>query len=198
MSSQDLTQVAREIITGYSTANWTALKGLFTPNAIYNELGSQRRIQGADSIIQTLQGWKKTMTDSKGKVTSAFASGDAVVMQITWTGTQDGTFTGPAGEVPPTGKRQTTPAAMIVKFRGNKISEIDHYFDMLTFLQQIGAMPAAIFDRQSQILRRLHPNEARILYCCWNNCIRLICTVSPSCTMRVGLTLPSISPPTPR
>ena len=40
MSSQDLTQVAREILTGYGTANWTALKGLFTPDAIYNELGA--------------------------------------------------------------------------------------------------------------------------------------------------------------
>ena len=82
------------------------------------------------------------MTDSQGKVTSAFASGDTVAMQITWTGTHDGTFTGPGGEVRPTGKRQTTPAAMIVKFKGNKISEIHHYFDMITFLQQIDAMPA--------------------------------------------------------
>jgi steroid delta-isomerase-like uncharacterized protein len=143
MASQDLTQVAREFITGYSTADWTALKGLLTPDAIYNELGSQRRIQGSDSIIQALQGWKKAMTDSQGKVTNAFASGDTVALQITWTGTHDGTFTGPAGTVPPTGKRQTTPAAMIVNFSGNKVREIHHYFDMITFLQQIGAMPAA-------------------------------------------------------
>ena len=35
----------------------------------------------------------------------------------------------------------TTPAAMIVKFQGNKVKEIHHYFDMVSFLQQIGAMP---------------------------------------------------------
>ena len=141
MSSQDLTQVAREIITGFNTSNWTALKGLLAPDGIYNELGSQRRIQGADPIIQALQGWKKAMTDSQGKVTNAIASGDTVAMQITWTGTQDGPFTGPGGTIPPSGKKQTTPAAMIVKFNGDKISEIHHYFDMMTFLQQIGAMP---------------------------------------------------------
>ena len=142
MSSQDLSQVAKGIVTGYNTANWTALKGLLAPGAIYNELGSQRRIQGPDSIIQALQGWKKAMTDSQGKVTSAIASGDTVAMQITWTGTHDGAFTGPAGTVGPTGKKQTTPAAMIVKFSGDKVGEIHHYFDMITFLQQIGAMPA--------------------------------------------------------
>ena len=142
MSSQDLTQVAREIATGYSTGNWTALKGLLTTAAVYNELGSQRRIQGPDAIIQTLQAWKKAMTDSQGKVISAIASGDTVAMQITWTGTHDGTLTGPTGTVPPTGKRQTTPAAMIVKFADSKVSEIHHYFHILTLLQQIGAVPA--------------------------------------------------------
>ena len=142
MPSKDLTQVAREIVTTYSTSNWTALKGLIAPNGIYNELGTQRHIQGADAIVQALQGWKKGLSDSQGKVTNAFASGDMVAMQITWTGTHDGTFTGPAGSIPATGKKQTTQAAMIVKFSGDKVSEIHHYFDMITFLSQIGAMPS--------------------------------------------------------
>jgi steroid delta-isomerase-like uncharacterized protein len=142
MASKDLTQTAREFVTGYNTANWTAIKSLLTPDAIYNELGSQRKLQGADSIIQALQGWKKTMTDSGGKVINALAAGDTVTLQVIWSGTHDGTFTGPSGTIPATGKRQTTPAAMIIKFKNDKISEVDHYFDMLTFLQQIGAIPA--------------------------------------------------------
>ena len=31
---------------------------------------------------------------------------------------------------------------MIVKFQGEKVAEVNHYFDMMSFLQQIGAMPA--------------------------------------------------------
>ena len=142
MSDQDLTQVAREIVTGYSTSNWTALKNIFTPDVIYNEVGTQRRIQGPDSVIQTMQEWKKAMTDSQGNVTNAFAAENLAALQITWQGTHNGPFTGPAGTFPPSGRRQTTPAAMIVKFQGNKVNEIHHYFDMVTFLQQIGAMPA--------------------------------------------------------
>ena len=140
--SQDLTQVAREIATNYSTANWTALKNMMAPDAIYNELGTQRQFQGADAIVKSLQEWKKALTDSKGTVTNVFASGNLVAMEITWTGTHDGPFTGPAGTLPPSGKRQTTHAAMFVKFQGDKIKEIKHYFDMVTFLTQIGAMPA--------------------------------------------------------
>ena len=142
MSSQDLTQIAREIVTSYSTSNWTALKNLLTPDALYDEVGTQRRIQGPDAIVQTLQEWKKAMTDSQGNVISAFGSENQVALQITWQGTHNGTFSGPAGTLPATGRRQTTPAVMIVKFQGNKVKELHHYFDMVTFLQQIGAMPA--------------------------------------------------------
>jgi len=148
MSNQDLTPVAKEIVTNYGTANWKALKELLTPDAIYNEVGTQRRIQGSDAIVQTLQEWKKAMTDSQGTVTNAFASGTAVTLEINWQGTHNGTLTGPTGAIPATGKRQTTPAAMIVKFQGNKVKEINHYFDMVTFLTQIGAMPAATAGRR--------------------------------------------------
>src|SRR5207249_8353524 len=64
MSNQELTQTAKQIITSYSTSNWTALKNLAIPDVIYNEIGTQRRIKGADAMIQSLQDWKKAMTDS--------------------------------------------------------------------------------------------------------------------------------------
>ena len=99
--TQDLTQIAREIVTTYSAADWTALKNLFTPDATYDEVGTQRKIQGADSIVSALQGWKKTMTDSGGTVNKTFAAGDSVALEITWQGTQNGTFTGPTGTIPP-------------------------------------------------------------------------------------------------
>ena len=139
MSNQDLTQVAREIVTNYGTANWKALKDLLTPDAVYNEIGTQRRIQGPDSIVQALQEWKKAMTDSQGTVTNAFASGTLVAQEITWQGTHNGAFSGPSGTIPASGKHQITPAAMVVKFQGNKVKEINHYFDMVTLLTQIGA-----------------------------------------------------------
>lgn len=142
MSTQDLNQVAKQIVTGYSKSDWTGLKNIITPDVIYNEVGTQRRVQGADAFIQTLQEWKKAMTDSGGEVTSVFVSENAAALQITWQGTHNGPFTGPAGTFPPSGKHQKTHAAMIIKFKGDKVSEIHHYFDMVTFLQQIGAMPA--------------------------------------------------------
>jgi len=142
MASPDLTQSAREIITSYSKGDWNGMKNLLAPNAVYNEFGTQRQIQGPDQIVKTLQEWKKAMTDSSGTVISVLGSGNRVAMEVKWQGTHNGPFTGPAGTVQPSGKHQTTPAVMIVTFQGDKATELNHYFDMVSFLQQIGAMPA--------------------------------------------------------
>ncbi len=142
MNDTDLINKARQIVTAYSAADWNGLKGILASDALYDEIGTQRKIKGPDQIVQALQTWKQAMTDSKGTVTNAYASGNNVTLEITWQGTHNGPFAGPGGTLPPSGKRQTTPAAMIVKFQGDKIQEIHHYFDMLSFLQQIGAMSA--------------------------------------------------------
>jgi steroid delta-isomerase-like uncharacterized protein len=147
MNEKDLTRVAREIVSTYSTADWKAMKGILTTDAVYNEIGSQRKLAGPDSIIQALQGWKQAMTDSKGTVTNSYVSGDTVTLEVTWQGTHNGPLNGPAGTIPASGKHQTTQAVMIVRFQGDKVKEIRHYFDMMTIFQQIGAMPAMAGQR---------------------------------------------------
>src|SRR5437867_2904007 len=133
MSGKEPAKIAREFVNAFNTANWTTLKGFLTPDAIYSEVGTQRKIQGPDQIVKTFQDWKRTMTDAKGTVTNALDSDVYGILEINWQGTQDGPFNGPSGTIPPSGKRQTTPAALIVKLKGDKVQEIHHYFDMLSF-----------------------------------------------------------------
>jgi len=142
MTTPDLTQRARQIVTSYSNGDWTELRNLLTPDAVYNEFGTQRRIAGPDAIVKAFQEWKKAMTDSSGTVKNAFGADQRVVLEIQWQGTHNGPFNGPAGTLPPTGKRQSTPAVMVLTYQGDQVKEINHYFDMVTFLTQIGAMPA--------------------------------------------------------
>jgi len=56
MNDKELIQTAKEIVTGYSTADWKALKNILTPDALYDEIGTQRKIKGPDQIVQALQG----------------------------------------------------------------------------------------------------------------------------------------------
>ena len=79
------------------------------------------------------------MPDVKGTVTSAIESGQQVALEVTWEGTHTGELMTPQGTIPPSGKRQKTPAAFIFEYQNGELKQSRHYFDMLTFLQQIGA-----------------------------------------------------------
>lgn len=139
MAEQNLIAVAREVVDAFNVGD---LERSVAPhaNGLLNEVGTQRRLNGKDEILEALKGWKQAMPDVKGTVTNAFASGNTVVLEITWQGTQTGPLEMPSGTIPASGKRQSTPAAWIFQFDGDKIKESHHYFDMVTLLQQIGAM----------------------------------------------------------
>ena len=141
MAEQDLIRVARESVDPFSAGDWQRFKATIAPDAVYQELATQRRVQGADQIVQTVQGWRQALPDSRGTVTRALASGDTVVLEITWEGTQTGPLETPGGSIPPSGKRVTVQAVQVLTVQGDKIKENRHYFDMLGLLQQLGAVP---------------------------------------------------------
>ena len=134
----ELTAQAKNVVEAFNNDDWGAARGLLG-DSTYNELGTQRSLAGADAIIEALQGWKAAMPDVKGTVTSAAEDGQRVVLEVVWEGTQTGEMVTEQGTIPPSGKRQRTPSAFLFEFEGGKLKESRHYFDMLTFLKQIGA-----------------------------------------------------------
>jgi len=140
VAEQNLIAIARSMVEAFNNSDWDRTRAL-VGNGVYNEIGTQRRLQGGDEILRAMQGWKQAMPDVKGTVTNALASGNEVVLEVTWHGTHTGPLETPGGTVPASGKSQTTPAAWIFEIDGDQIKESRQYFDMVAFLQQIGAMP---------------------------------------------------------
>ena len=140
MGEQDVIQVARGVVDAFNANNWDGFRALSTTNVVYNEFGTQRVINGPDEIIESMRGWKTAMPDATGTVTSSFASGNTVVLEVTWRGTHTGPLVSPAGTIPPSGKSQTTPSAWIFECEEGKVRESRLYFDLMTLLTQIGAM----------------------------------------------------------
>ncbi len=143
MAEQDLIRIARESIEAFNSGDWTKFRQTMTPDSIYEEFATQRRVQGADAIIQVNEEWRRAFPDARGTVKSACASGDEVVLEIVWEGTQSGPLPGPGGEIPASGKRVTVPAVQVMTFAGDRTRETRHYFNLLTILQQIGVSPMA-------------------------------------------------------
>ena len=134
----DLTAHAKNLVEAFNNDDWEMTRELLG-DSTYNELGTQRSLASPDAIIEAMQGWKAAMPDVKGTVSSAVESGQEVVLELVWDGTQTGPMVTEQGTIPPSGKRQRTPAAFVFQFEGGKLKESRHYFDLLTFLKQIGA-----------------------------------------------------------
>jgi steroid delta-isomerase-like uncharacterized protein len=134
--------IAKAAVTAYNEKDWSKGKDILAANAVYDEKGTHRRIQGAGEIIEAWQGWANAFPDSKATFVREFASGDTVVLELVWKGIHTGPLQTPTGTIPPSNKPIEIPACQIVQVEGGKVKSASHYFDMLTMLTQIGATGA--------------------------------------------------------
>jgi steroid delta-isomerase-like uncharacterized protein len=143
MAEQNLIGTARELIEAFNAGDTERFKRCVSMNVVYDEVGTQRKMQGADAWVQAWEQWRRALPDVKGSITGVVASANVVVQEITWEGTQTGPLDLPGGTFPPSGKRQITRASQVLVFERDRVRESRHYFDMMSLLQQIGAMPQA-------------------------------------------------------
>jgi steroid delta-isomerase-like uncharacterized protein len=138
-TADKMVKIAREQVDAFSSGDWERVRAGLASDSRYDELGTQRKIEGPEKIVELFKAWKSAFPDGAGTVTSAVASGNQVALEVTWKGTHSGPLETAEGTIPASGKRQETPAAIFFTFEGDKIKESRHYFDSLTLLKQIGA-----------------------------------------------------------
>jgi steroid delta-isomerase-like uncharacterized protein len=138
-ATQELIDVAREEVEAFSAKDWERFGSAYADDCVYDEIGTQRRVEGRDAVIETNREWTQAFPDAKGTITNVIAGDDTVAVEVTWEGTQSGPLAGPEGELPPSNRRAEVRAVQVLTFSDGKIKENRHYFDMGTLLQQLGA-----------------------------------------------------------
>jgi steroid delta-isomerase-like uncharacterized protein len=136
-------EIAKASITAYNDKDWSKAKDMLAADAVYDEKGTHRRIQGAGEIVDAWRGWAKAFPDSRATIVREFASGDTAVLELVWKGVHTGPLQTPTGTIPASNKPVEMPACQVVQVEGGKIKSASHYFDMLTMLTQIGATGSA-------------------------------------------------------
>jgi steroid delta-isomerase-like uncharacterized protein len=139
LTTDEIVKLARRQVDTFNTGDWEQLQAGLAADSLYDEFGTQRKIEGPEKIVELFKAWKTAFPDAVGTVTSAMASGNKAALEVTWTGTHTGPLVTAEGSIPASGKRQETPAAVFFTFEGDKIKESRHYFDSMTLLKQIGA-----------------------------------------------------------
>jgi steroid delta-isomerase-like uncharacterized protein len=141
LTTDEIVNLARKQVDAFNTGDWEQLRASLGADSRYDELGTQRKIEGPEKIVELFKAWKTAFPDAVGTVTSAVASGKKAALEVTWKGTHTGPLETAEGTIPASGKPQETPAAFFFTFEGDKIKESRHYFDSMTLLKQIGAQP---------------------------------------------------------
>ena len=151
--AQSAEDTARESIECYNAGDFDRLRSLLADDFYEEELATQRRLEGADARVEAAQTWKRAFPDEHGTITGVYTSGNTVAIELTWEGTQSGPIATPDGqELPPSNKRITVKSVQVIEIEDGKLKALRHYFDLMTLLQQIGAMDQA----EAAIASRLH------------------------------------------
>jgi steroid delta-isomerase-like uncharacterized protein len=138
MSEQELINAAKAQLDAYNNKDWDAARAAITSDFVYDEIGTQRRIEGSEQVIAAWQSWGAAFPDSHATVENAFASGGKVVLELRWRGRHTGPMQTPDGEIPATGKIVEFRACEVIEMEGGKAKSMRHYLDMLAMMQQLG------------------------------------------------------------
>jgi steroid delta-isomerase-like uncharacterized protein len=138
VSPQQLIDAAKAPMLAYNQKDWNAVRASITPDFIYDEVGTGRKVQGADQTITLFKEWAEAIPDSKATFDNAIASGNTVAFELTWRGTHSGPLQTPKGSFAATGKKIEIRACAIIELTNGKAKLQRHYFDMATLLQQLG------------------------------------------------------------
>ncbi len=139
LTTEQMVTIAREQLAAFNSGDWEKLRAGLAADARYDELGTQRSVEGPEKIVELFKGWKTAFPDAAATVTSAVASGDKAGLEVTWKGTHTGPLETAEGTIPASGKSQETPGAIFFTFEDGKVKESRQYFDSMTLLKQIGA-----------------------------------------------------------
>ena len=139
LSPQQLTDAAKVPLNSYGRKDWDGVRASVTADVVYDEVATNRRIQGVDEVLAVWRGWAAAFPDSAPTFHGAWVSGNTVVLELTWKGTHTGPLEMPKGPIAPTGKRIEIRACNVVEVaESGKVKLQRQYFDMATMLQQLG------------------------------------------------------------
>jgi steroid delta-isomerase-like uncharacterized protein len=136
MSADDPKSLNARWIQAFNERDWEA-------EGAYRSAAYQAHMSGAPVPLDTAA-WEAFMNafttafpDAKITIEDAVGEGDTVACRWTITGTHQGDFQG----VPPTGRPITMKGIDFSRVADGRIAEHWAQFDILTVMQQIGALP---------------------------------------------------------
>ena len=100
-------------------------------------------LSGREQVGQFFAAFWEAFPDLWLTVEDEIAEGEKVALQLRCKGTHLGTFRAPGGEIPATGRQLDLAMSDHVRVADGQIVAVQLYFDQVSLLVQLGAMPVA-------------------------------------------------------
>ena len=99
-------------------------------------------LHGIEPFVAYGHGFHRAFPDGRIHADRYVESGDLVVVEGRFTGTNTGPLESPAGTLPPTGRPMVLPFADVFRVADGRITEHRIYYDTASMLGQLGLLPA--------------------------------------------------------
>jgi steroid delta-isomerase-like uncharacterized protein len=133
-----LEQVLEDWGQFWSSHDMDRLLALFTADVVYEDVTMGAVNHGKAELRAFGEGFFVGFPDVAFEVTSRFAGRTSGALEWVMRGTHRGDLPG----MPATGRQVDVRGASIIEFAGDKIRRCSDYWDMATFLKQLGLMPS--------------------------------------------------------
>jgi steroid delta-isomerase-like uncharacterized protein len=133
------TTIVLDLLASFNVGDWDRFRWLLAEDAVYEEPGLGRRVDGADGYLEIARDWRRAFPDLRGTVRQLVATGGSVAVEIGWRGTHSGPFLGPHGTVRATGRAISFDAVLWLSVDGGTVCHVRHHLDTLTLLVAVGA-----------------------------------------------------------
>jgi steroid delta-isomerase-like uncharacterized protein len=138
VSIDDQNRAIQDWAAQWSAHNMERLLPLFTEDVVYEDVTMGVVNRGAAELRAFGEGFFSGFPDVTFELRSSFANGTSGGAEWVMRGTHKGDLPGMRA----TGKRVEVRGASIFEFVGDRIRRCSDYWDMATFLKQLGLMPS--------------------------------------------------------
>jgi len=133
-SPDQIRRLVHELYTAWSLHQPERIDLIFTDDAVYEDVAGGQIVRGKEAIKQLLRAAYAWAPDFRVAMKSLIVADDTAAAE--WV--SEGIQTGPIGELPASGNSFQLRGASILNFQNGKIAKVTDYYDMVTFLRQLG------------------------------------------------------------
>lgn len=133
-SPQKIRRLVDELYAAWSLHQLEKIDAIFTDDVVYEDVASGEVHRGTEAIKQLLRAVYAWAPDYRVTKTSLIVANDTAATE--WL--SEGIQTGPIGDLPASGNSFRLRGVSFLTFRDGKIASVTDYYDMATFLTQLG------------------------------------------------------------